>query len=780
MRWPWQRAPEVRRADAAPAPSPAGWAFLPPLVEAAPASPSILRTDFVTRLPTRAVPVQLTSLGHLVTDDAPRATIGLDASPAQSEAAATGGAERSAAAELTLSGGPKERPAREQRPTTSARSVQRAATEPAAVPPAPRVGPSPDAGEPGGGDRSTHPREQAVPAQRLAEAPPVEADAPVVDADAPGVEPDVVGAEPDRAIDDVAIAPLLASATSGLGDVSDPPAAPPARDDAGSAPTIRHLATPLRSQSFAGELPSSSEAVSRAGARREPTPVVQRAAADAPARALPDASAGALPDAPADEVVDAPVQRRPVLGLGAPLPATREARPTDDPPVVQRSDAAGGAPAPPDVARRTSGSAVVDVDTAPSSSPIDAPIDAPSTAPTAAPSREARGTEVAPIVGDARATLAGGDATSLGDLDRPGAPRGLGAPLQRTSARGGPESMPFVAPVDARGALTADRVPAGASSPLTATGASESEPREIDAPAPPTARTEFDPSPPAPDLTGEVAPADGRVHAPADTIVPLILQRRLAPGMQAVDAPLARPGAPNGVALRAPAVPAQVLPGHAVLPGVEQPAGAGAGAARGSLAPSPPVQRRAQGTGDAAPRDQAWSGTVGDVDMIASGSLPGAATAAATMPLQRTAASADLLRDDLSSRAIARSPAAPSPASIPGVDSAQLRAVQRVLARNATRSETPEHAEAPVDVQREEAIEADSAASGDQVAPPPERPASAASPSATAPGGVDASDPQTPAQVQKLVDRIYAPIVRRLKAEMLIDRERRGVRIDRI
>ena len=39
---------------------------------------------------------------------------------------------------------------------------------------------------------------------------------------------------------------------------------------------------------------------------------------------------------------------------------------------------------------------------------------------------------------------------------------------------------------------------------------------------------------------------------------------------------------------------------------------------------------------------------------------------------------------------------------------------------------------------------------------------------------------QSPAQVEKLIDRIYPPLIRRLKAELLIDRERRGVRIDRI
>jgi hypothetical protein len=43
-----------------------------------------------------------------------------------------------------------------------------------------------------------------------------------------------------------------------------------------------------------------------------------------------------------------------------------------------------------------------------------------------------------------------------------------------------------------------------------------------------------------------------------------------------------------------------------------------------------------------------------------------------------------------------------------------------------------------------------------------------------------ATEVRSPAEMEKLIDRIYAPLVRRLKAEMLTDRERRGVRIDRI
>ncbi|MFH8249707.1 hypothetical protein ACH3VR_04980 [Microbacterium sp. B2969] len=80
MRWPWQRsapsAPAREPMDAAARPSPAGWAFLPPLVGPPPPPPTQLRGDFLQRIPTRVVPIQLTSLGHVVSADAPAATLG--------------------------------------------------------------------------------------------------------------------------------------------------------------------------------------------------------------------------------------------------------------------------------------------------------------------------------------------------------------------------------------------------------------------------------------------------------------------------------------------------------------------------------------------------------------------------------------------------------------------------------------------------------------------------------------------------------------------------------
>ncbi|MGI9824261.1 hypothetical protein [Agromyces sp. Marseille-Q5079] len=45
-------------------------------------------------------------------------------------------------------------------------------------------------------------------------------------------------------------------------------------------------------------------------------------------------------------------------------------------------------------------------------------------------------------------------------------------------------------------------------------------------------------------------------------------------------------------------------------------------------------------------------------------------------------------------------------------------------------------------------------------------------------GGVPGAGPTSQADVEKLAARLYAPLVRRLKSELLLDRERRGIRID--
>jgi hypothetical protein len=67
----------------------------------------------------------------------------------------------------------------------------------------------------------------------------------------------------------------------------------------------------------------------------------------------------------------------------------------------------------------------------------------------------------------------------------------------------------------------------------------------------------------------------------------------------------------------------------------------------------------------------------------------------------------------------------------------------------------------------------DAPASGE--AAPVQRAAEAAAPTAPAAGGGAAASSE---QIEALADRLLGPLTRRLKAEMLLDRERRGVRTD--
>ena len=71
---------------------------------------------------------------------------------------------------------------------------------------------------------------------------------------------------------------------------------------------------------------------------------------------------------------------------------------------------------------------------------------------------------------------------------------------------------------------------------------------------------------------------------------------------------------------------------------------------------------------------------------------------------------------------------------------------------------------------------------GEPAGTAPPAPATPAATGATPPGGASTAlgAVDQPQQLEHLLDRLYPPLVRRLKAEMLVDRERRGVRIDRI
>ncbi|HEX5859734.1 MAG TPA: hypothetical protein VFY91_16635 [Microbacterium sp.] len=233
-------------------------------------------------------------------------------------------------------------------------------------------------------------------------------------------------------------------------------------------------------------------------------------------------------------------------------------------------------------------------------------------------------------------------------------------------------------------------------------------------------------------------------------------------------------GLPSGIVQRLPAVAARVLPGDDLPRGAAiARKGSGDGAATVAV-------QRENAPGRSSP------GIVHPSGVVTAQRLP----EAAPRTLTPAAASPSVTRSGAGAAGAsgAWSTGGPAAAAQPGIDAERLQVVQRVLARNAATYGTPAPtpattspttlADAPLDVQRAEAGPAEGWQEEIAKASPP---ASAPAVSGGASGaGAASADAQTPAQLEKLIDRIYPPLVRRLKAEMLVDRERRGVRIDRI
>jgi len=115
MLWPWQRRSSPVTVDR-PRASPAGWAFLPPLQrQVSDEPPLMLAPTFESWLPTRAAPQRMGSMGHLVAPGAPAGTI------AGTTAQLGAPVQRAIAADLTLRPPSWNRPRpRSTTPTTTA------------------------------------------------------------------------------------------------------------------------------------------------------------------------------------------------------------------------------------------------------------------------------------------------------------------------------------------------------------------------------------------------------------------------------------------------------------------------------------------------------------------------------------------------------------------------------------------------------------------------------------------------------------------------------------
>lgn len=385
MRWPWQRkeadpepgtpagtavgqasgAPAVPppRAQAGPPPSPAGWAFLPPLQRTlGDLETTTAPRRFTDRLPTRTDPSFTGTMSHLVTADAPPGVIDLDGPDAGPVPGRTGPA--SAPVEMTLlrpsiPRGPRGGPGTPvqrltagapvvQRPLTSVPEgsfgvlevpvVHEAGTED--VPPTPdppvetedsRAAPGNDADS--GAEADGVPA--GVPAPGLSSADPLAGGAPA--------------SSPDSTYDGAAtfvplpVRPTLQRSTTAADRGAPPAPAPPRPPGSHRRGLGRPWPEPLGSSAGPATAEAAPPAVQRSAAFAE-LPVARLAAAPEPETAsgppeqepadATDATAGPAPASPPDD--DGPGPSSPAR----PVPAVAFPEP-----VVSRSSAEQSAPA---------------------------------------------------------------------------------------------------------------------------------------------------------------------------------------------------------------------------------------------------------------------------------------------------------------------------------------------------------------------------------------------------------------------------------------------------
>lgn len=697
---------------------PAGWAFLPPLQrQISDASPATLRPSFVAALPTRLVPAALGTMGHLVDPGAPAGTIAVD------DGAPAAPVQRAVAAELTVlhSHARSSAPGKVQDATGVAdieRPVQR------------EENPMTGASEP------TFPVEP-VPVQ------PLQDDEPEELSDGPGEHAE----GPDG------------SGGPTAGDASSEPLP--------VAPTLERSAPTRRDAEPASGTPSPSVASTT------PALLIQR-------RALSSPAPPAVPvPGPASNRQEAPSVPPPTA------PAHRDARsgvPADSP-AVQRSS--GGemssaptvGPVPTDITPAAPGGESVDSAAtrslaADSGGPVSAqpPLVRPtlqrtavSTAPDPVPTRAATSDFSVPASSTSR-------------------PVGLGAPLapgllQRATTGGahvaatgahapsGTSSMPGSPPM-----LSGDP-----GSPPMLSGDPGSPPMLSGDPGSPSERSD---QTRGPDLADPTDPADTPPAPPrvADPAMPVQLATfvQFSPP-HTTTATFALRSVPLGTARRiVPAITAPALGHAAVMPRggrvvvarvVEPLASFASGPMPVSAAPSPGSAPASSAFTSAWMLPQPTITASGPASSAtqAPGALPtGAAAKHIPAPVQRafglptSLPSAPSLPStpDLSSLA----PATPSPPYLSSLAS-QL---PDVSSADELRSRAAEAVP--------EAADATNSASDTLT-----RAGQALSPGAPAGSSSAATE-----NVEQLVRKLYGPLVRRIKAELLLDRERRGIRIDGI
>ncbi|GAA1061619.1 hypothetical protein [Agromyces bracchium] len=823
MRWPWQRTGRAgtaaadpamtdasgpaRTSDApvsAPAPAPAGWAFLPPLQrEVGGSPPATLRTGFVDGLPTRVVPSSLGTMGHLVDGRAPAGTVAVD------DAALGVPIQRATAVDLPL------RPARPAGGAGSGRQpvpavgVQRAAvgetpvadvaeatdaaaaTEVTGATDAAAVTDAAEAtGFAGPIARSDALATSAAVASAEPEPPPAAEpaiDAPTLGAGS-GADHGATGAASAADLDRGARGdslPVTGSSPRGAGaaghgavDLPVQRATAASNDQAGHLPAAHQHSADEHSahDHAAGDRPPghTDEAIGsgeRSGERAAPT--IASRSIDRPSLP-PTASPTVAPVPP-------PEPRRP--GLGAPLAPSAVQRLAESSDLRSMADVLGAGAGPDDADRP---SAALEPIAAPEH-PHD-PDEAVDAGP-GLPASDDAALEGAPLGRDA----ANADAPILADRDL-----AAGGPVPT------PSDLPMEPPSSAD--LTVATGPRAADGVSSTPGAPSH--------APTVARAAEVPGPPLTGISGTrrgdtafvqrrtrldaLADAGDAQHAPL-AMTSLTPARRIVPALGAstrgpaassrvvaarVIAPDAGPSAHVQRDLQpgeAPGARTNRVPGPAeAFDGARSTPHPGAGAT-GDAGPSVPLPT-AESYGSArAEASAAWA-TATDVTAQRSaagaarrtGSAPATSAPRGSLAVQRFGLPSMPSASDLPDLSTLRR-RVPDMPDLPDVSDlseaagdARSRAEQAASGAIATaREAVPSASEL-----RERAEQAAGEAGGAA--------ASALGGAAAAAGAALGAGATGPGEVEQLVRRLYGPLVRRIKAELLLDRERRGIRIDGI
>ncbi|QEO14096.1 hypothetical protein FLP10_06425 [Agromyces intestinalis] len=835
MRWPWERRASTADspstpasaapgdgatgsagaggsdgpagAAAPPAYSPAGWAFLPPLQrQVSDAPPATLRTGWVDRLPTRSLSGSVGELTHLVDASAPAGTV------AETPAGLGAPVPRATAADLTLR-------APYQRAATSV-PVQRRVVDASAPAPAPVLAVAPTIAdeEPAAADAPTLGDVAGADEGRAA----ADAAGPVAAAGAPvaPVQREAVEAPTARDAQAASVPPVempvVAGARAGSVAATDPE---PAVEGAASTGALEPDAS--STEASGPDTPSvdvptlgASVPAAASGALAAATPVQRSAAPVEPRRFGLGAP---LPPGTRWPQPDGPVQRTPVAATPANESAARADRGT---PTAPRSEpAASASPTTPavsadhDVAADPRAASEFGVDTPAhgalplvqrsvesvvaqdavekaGTEPEVVETDVAEVAPPAtasAPLLSQRRIEPALVAGPRPAAvqrvvpavvLAPGASAPLssGSLvaARPGGERQHASPTGSRDASAGPGAA----------AVPIQRTPLGA----TPTGHAPLSSGSLVAARPGGERQHASPAEGGRGESGAGRGSErlGGFSAWVQRVFRPDVSERAADPAEVGSAAQAEPDSPaeadpvaaaagdgaNGVTA-SPELAASVplpTPSYSTAPGATP------SVQRVSAASAAPVAPRSPATGAPVAATIAPALRT-DVLAMPPRSSTTSSAGIAQGPSIATVSPAAVQRLVIAAPQRPPSPALPvaaSPATAAGAAAtAAYEASRAGAAAPAAVLDGPEASASQPVVQRAEATAPITEASDDS-----DLGAASAATGATAAPAAPAAD--DPAAIETLAGRLYGPLVRRLKAELLLDRERRGIRIDGI